>query len=60
MDPSREDLPWEKENYSWQLDKNDQPLDEPVEQDDAACDMERYAVITILGMKKKEFSVRTA
>ncbi|MFE5643255.1 terminase large subunit [Rhodococcus sp. NPDC056516] len=60
MDPSCEDLAWEKENYSWKLDKNDEPLDEPVKQDDDACDMERYAVITIHGTKKKEFRVRTA
>lgn len=47
MDPSCEDLAWEKENYSWKLDKNDEPLDEPVKENDDACDMERYAVVTV-------------
>lgn len=60
MDPSCEDLAWEKENYSWKLDKNDQPLDEPVKADDDGCDMERYAVITVLGKQKSGFRVRTA
>lgn len=52
MDPSCEDLAWEKENYSWKLDKNDDPLDEPVKENDDACDMERYAVVTIHSKKK--------
>lgn len=60
MDPSCEDLAWEKENYSWKLDKNDEPLDEPVKENDDACDMERYAVVTIHGVRKKEFRVREA
>lgn len=33
--------------------------DEPVKQDDDACDMERYAVVTILGGKKSVFRART-
>lgn len=37
MDPSCEDLAWEKENYSWKLDKSDNPLDEPVKEQDDAC-----------------------
>lgn len=47
MDPSCEDLAWEKENYSWKLDKNDNALDEPVKENDDACDMERYMVMTV-------------
>jgi hypothetical protein len=52
MDKSCEDLAWEKENYSWKLDKNDDPLDEPVKENDDACDMERYAVVTVHGKKQ--------
>lgn len=60
MDPSCEDLAWEKENYSWKLDKNDDALDEPVKIDDDGVDMERYAVVTVHGKKTSEFRVRTA
>jgi hypothetical protein len=60
MDPSCEDLAWEKENYSWKLDKNDDPLDYPVKENDDACDMERYMVMTIFGKHKPEFRVRSA
>lgn len=58
MDPSCEDLAWEKENYSWKLDKNDEALDEPVKANDDACDMERYGIITIFGKKEPEVWVR--
>jgi hypothetical protein len=60
MDPSCEDLAWEKENYSWKLDKNDNSLDEPVKENDDACDMERYMVTTVLTKSKYTFRVRTA
>jgi hypothetical protein len=60
MDPSCEDLAWEKENYSWKLDKNDQPLDEPLKENDDACDMERYAVMTVHLKDKYVFPVRSA
>jgi hypothetical protein len=60
MDPSCEDLAWEKENYSWKVDKNDNALDEPIKENDDACDMERYAVMTVLGKPKPVFRVRTA
>jgi hypothetical protein len=60
MDPSCEDLAWEKENYSWKLDKNDDSLDEPVKEADDAVDMERYMVTTVLTKSKYVFRVRTA
>jgi hypothetical protein len=60
MDPSCEDLAWEKENYSWKLDKEDNPLDKPLKENDDACDMERYAVITVHNKSKYLFRVRTA
>jgi hypothetical protein len=47
MDPTCDDPAWQKENYSWKLDKNDNALDEPVEEQDDACDMERYAMATV-------------
>jgi hypothetical protein len=47
MDLTCEDLAWEKENDSWNLDKNDNALDEPVKEQDDACDMERYAVAAV-------------
>ncbi len=59
-DPSCEDLAWEAENYSWKVDKNDQPLDEPVKQDDDALDMVRYMVTTVLTKDKYVFRVRSA
>lgn len=60
MDPSCEDLAWEKENYSWKLDKDDNATDEPIKADDDACDMERYAVVTVHTKDKYVFRVRTA
>lgn len=60
MDPSCEDLAWEKENYSWKVDKNDDALDEPIKQDDDACDMERYMVTTVHTKDKYVFRVRSA
>jgi len=60
MDPSCEDLAWEKENYSWKLDKEDNALDEPRKENDDACDMERYAVFTVHNKSKYLFRVRTA
>jgi hypothetical protein len=60
MDPSCEDLAWEKENYSWKLDKNDQPLDEPLKENDDASDRERYAVMTVHLKDKYVFRVRSA
>lgn len=30
MDPSCEDLAWEKENYSWKLNTTDKSLDEMI------------------------------
>lgn len=59
-DPSCEDLAWEKENYTWKLDKNDEPLDQPVKENDDACDMERYFITKIRGKRKSQFRVRTA
>lgn len=59
IDPTCEDLAWEMENYTWKLDKNDNPLDEPVKENDDACDMDRYGVMAILG-KRSTFRVRTA
>lgn len=60
MDPSCEDLAWEKENYSWKLNKDDNATDEPVKESDDACDMERYAVITVHNKSKYVFQVRRA
>jgi phage terminase large subunit len=60
IDPSCEDLAWEMENYSWKLDKNDNALDEPVKEDDDACDMVRYGVIMVVGPNKYVFRVRAA
>jgi hypothetical protein len=60
MDPSCEDLAWEKENYSWKVDKGDNPLDEPIKENDDACDMERYAIVTVHGKQRSEFRVRTS
>lgn len=60
IDPSCEDLAWELENYSWKLDKNDNALDEPVKEDDDACDMLRYEIITVLGPNKYVFRIRSA
>jgi hypothetical protein len=60
MDPSCEDLAWEKENYSWKLDKEDKPLDDPVKENDDACDMERYMLMALFNTKRSQFRVRTA
>ncbi len=40
-------------------DKNDQPTDDPVEEDDDACDMSRYGVMAVHG-KVSLFRVRAA
>lgn len=53
IDPSCEDLAWEMENYSWKLNKNDEATDEPVKEADDACDMSRYAVVTVHGKKQE-------
>lgn len=60
IDPTCDDLAWELENYRWKLDKEDNPLDEPVKENDDAADCLRYAVMTVLGKKKSGFRVRTA
>jgi phage terminase large subunit len=60
MDPTCEDLAWEKENYSWKLDKNDNALEEPVKEQEDACDMERYAVAIVHLKEWHVFRVRTA
>ena len=59
MDPSCEDLAWEMENYTWKLDKNDEPTDDPVKENDDACDADRYGVMAILG-RQSTFRVRSA
>jgi hypothetical protein len=48
-----------KENYSWNVDKEDNPLDEPVKADDDACDMEPYAMMAMFNTKRPVFRVRT-
>lgn len=60
FDPPCEDLAWEMLNYGWKLDKDDQPLDEPVKDDDDACDMTRYDVTTVLTREKFQCRVRSA
>jgi hypothetical protein len=60
LDPRCEDLAWEKENYSWKVDKEDQPLDEPIKEQDDACDMERYAVTMVHLKDRYVFRVRSA
>lgn len=53
IDPSCEDLAWEMENYAWKLNKNDEATDEPIKENDDACDMSRYAVVTVYGKKQE-------
>lgn len=50
IDPSCENLCWELENYAWKLDSNNQPTDQPVKEDDDACDSIRYGVMKIRHM----------
>lgn len=43
----------EKSSYCWKLDRNKQPIDEPIEFNDHAQDAERYAVYTHLRRNDK-------
>ncbi len=46
------------ENYTWKLDKNDDPMDEPVTEMDDAVDADRYGIMAVHGGKHYEFRVR--
>ena len=46
-------------SYSWKLDANDEPIDEPVKENDDLMDAMRYALFSVEGFKTTRFPYRS-
>lgn len=55
VSPNSHNLRRELGSYKWKKDKNDKVLDEPIKENDHACDALRYAVFTRLKVGEAEF-----
>lgn len=53
--PENTNLNSENASYSWRIDKDGNPMDEPVKMNDHAMDAMRYALFTHLGKPRAEF-----